>query len=989
MEMLTTILLYSAMALGADMANLAPQAPPLSPVRSTILIFLHDTSASTRKSPTPGTAQAALLHMVNLAELSKQPVSIAVVCFGGDGVTVFGDGNKPTAAYAKLRSELTTQFPSPAGATPMDEGFEKTLQMVRELTGNEHVCVVLMTDGQPDSGKLRPEDFPDIAAEIERRRKAVLQKYQDFPPGIIQHYASQFESEIRTPGTETFNQIYEPQRRLEFQKTLEHAAALGKQGVRLVTLNFGPPIPQLQEIHRAAAATPTDMVVTDPNQVIAKLHALGVTALPRIVIPPPLDCPAQPGSFTTTIEAPLDPIAEAALVTLEFAPAIAGFDRHATLKAIVGGNELPFASSNTDTHRMLAFDAKGNVATATILLDTIPSDARAVFRFESPSGSLHVPACTAYTFLRLSESVSADFRPSFASQESIGPFRVSPDHSTIFRAQLRTEGEPKPYPLQQVEVVLHDVRTRAVLRLGTHPDPQSPGVFLSDKTRVPAGIYDAELHLILESGAAFSLTLHRHLTSETTAEAIYVEIPPRTADAVDDMSASPSHIDFGQIGDVEATRSIVLTLRSLDTQYPITAIPSFTLADPQGSVPSDPWITFDPPRLVLPPGRAEKLRLTLRLPDRIEENIEDGPFEGKLILLNSDLGQPLVLRRYEKIVGADDDAPVDRITFTLKRPSFILKAPYTFRNWLKTGSDGSLSLPIFVSIGPLERQVTFEVAHDGRDLRTITVLPSQSFVDSSGRRLPSARLVPAEGAELTQDIAPGHTGRWCFRFFSDEDCSVERAFTTIDVSAPGLATQHLSVVLKRRDPPLASTIRIACWIAAGVCLCFALVALFCRFRIRRFVTGAAYVLSLQKPLRGALVVQAGRRRGTQIVSEGPLRVNFPGERKARNIPARRPLPIDPDAISPARPLILQVLRPDGSEGPRLAVNEVILGSDGNPELCVDVTSGGSFDDQRVRSGRSFRRAVLAGAVCILLAATLHYPGVIRGAQWIHDFFNIS
>ena len=263
------------------------------------LIFLVDYSGSIAGFNPPDTTQALLLHAINLAELAQQPVTIAVVFFGGNGVRVVGDPQgMPTAAYATLRQVLAN-WPKPTGATPMDEAFAAALKIVRKLQRDCSATVMLLSDGQPESGHLHPEDFPAIAAEMTHRREAITKKYQGFPPEILQHYLRQLEQEWATPGTEEFNRLYRVQLTAEFERTLEHAAALAKGKVRFVTVDFAGGIPELATIHQAAAGTPGDLVLTSPNAVIGKLHGLGLTALPRVVLPPSRSYDAQPGAFPT------------------------------------------------------------------------------------------------------------------------------------------------------------------------------------------------------------------------------------------------------------------------------------------------------------------------------------------------------------------------------------------------------------------------------------------------------------------------------------------------------------------------------------------------------------------------------------------------------------------------------------------------------------------------------------------------------------------
>ena len=129
----TTTLLRAGIALLFAAESLLAGAP-VKPSPPIVQIYLVDRSGSIGEFKPPETMQPALLHCVNLAELSQQPVSIAVIFFGAGGVHVVGDEHgMPTAAYATLRHELTTKWPKPDGETPMDAAFATAVKMVHAL----------------------------------------------------------------------------------------------------------------------------------------------------------------------------------------------------------------------------------------------------------------------------------------------------------------------------------------------------------------------------------------------------------------------------------------------------------------------------------------------------------------------------------------------------------------------------------------------------------------------------------------------------------------------------------------------------------------------------------------------------------------------------------------------------------------------------------------------------------------------------------------
>ena len=986
----TMTLLRAGIALLYAAESLLASAP-VKPAPLIVQIYLVDRSGSIGEFNPPETMQPALLHCVNLAELSQQPVSIAVIFFGAGGVHVVGDEHgMPTAAYATLRHELTTKWPKPEGETPMDAAFATALKMVHALPRDSQVTVVLMSDGEPSSGRLRPEDFPEIATEMKHRREAIIKKYQGFPPEIVQHCVRDLEQAWATPCTEEFTQLYRKQIQAEFQRTLEHATALAKEKVRFVTVDFAGGIPALRDIHQTAGGTTEDLVLTKPSAVIGKLHALGLTKLPRVVVPPPQSHDAQPNSFQSATDVILDPIASAAVITVEFRPAIVDFANNVSLVATVEGKELRFSPQSDDLQCQLAIDGKGNIATATLILDAIPKDGRVTIRFESPRGSLHVPASTVYTYLRLSEGTTIDFRPSFTPPEALPPYAVSSNHRAVWTCALRTKGDPKPYQLRGVEAVLCHTRTRTASRLEMKADPQSPGVFASEEMALPMGCYDAELHLLFPSGAKFSVTLPRHIDSVIRDEAITLEVCQPGASLQNPAGNLIGHIDFGPLGDKATSKTVIIVLRTLETDYPVTVAPSTLIADAQGTSPHQPWITFDKPQVTLQPGRAEKLRAVLTLPKQIEEAIQDGPFEGKLSLVRPDLQQPIPLKRYTKICGVDENEPVERVTFTLARPNMTIMAYHACRNRIKLTSDHKITLPIHISIGqPFQRTVTIEVTHDSLLPRDVTALPAAIFTDADGREVPAVRLVPVTDMPLTQQIVPGESGRWVLHFAVDNDCPTDKVFGTLDLSAPGMNTQHVSVFVERRNPLLAATIRVACGILAALCAIVAIQAIVRRFRARDFRTGQTHILTPKRPLKGALAVAAARNGTIQLTSEETMKVSRHGEPKPKLCAPQRPVSIDPSEVTPSRPLRLELCSPDGKPSQSFEITECLATDDGSPEVHLEVASGEGADQQRAQHSRRVRSMLAVAAASGLLAMTIGYPIVITSAQWLFDFFTFS
>ena len=795
------------------------------------------------------------------------------------------------------------------------------------------------------------------------------------------------ETLFQTQDSAEFQQLYDLQVREEYQKTLQHAATLKRRAVRFVTVDFAGGIPQLKEIHESGGGREQDLLTISPSNVISKLGDLGLTEMSRVIRRVPESLPADPTNFTRSLTVPIDDVAAQALVTLEFHPAIEDFAKHVSLKVHVDGTETEFSLQNDDPDRMLAFDGRGNVATATLRLDTIPRSGQITFEYESPDSSLAVPACTVYTYLRLDEKLRGEFRPEFAAADTRAPYAVSPNQPARWIFALRRADLPKPDAVKSAEAVLREVRTGSELRLDIQPDPQAPGIYKTDEIQIPSGLYDVQLHITLPSGARFRLRLRRHILSQDVEEILTIDFPLATGDNRDAVSFDRGHIDFGEIGDETTRRSIPVTLRTLGIKYPVTVLPQMHLADAQGNVPNTPWITFSRTRITLQPGRGETIRLRLSLPERIAEAITDGRFEGQLSFLRIDTNQPLILKRLRQITGVSDDDPADLISFTLRRPRLTFTAPRCFRDSVQTHSNGTTVLPINVAIGQaFTRQVVVEARHDSVLTRSITLTPTSVFYDSTGRQVPSIRIIPLESTPLTQEVAPGACGRWAFQFILDENCQVPEAASSFDMSAPGLVPQHVVLKVRRRDPQLGSTVRSVFWIVAAIAGCLAIRAAFHWARSGRFRTGQRHLITTEKPLKGALAIATTPRGDVQLVPQRKMTMHYQGDRRDQVVVPQRGVPIDAARIGPHRPLTIQLDPDQGVDGRCLEVHECLITPGESPELDVEVASGGQFDSQTRGAGRRVRRRLALVAGCIVLAATLNTPCVLRAAQWVYDLF---
>jgi hypothetical protein len=966
------------------------RARPIAPAdqtSGTVMILLVDKSESMAHLPEPDVDQAFLTELIQLARLSGRAVRIAAIVFGGEGVKVFGDDHQmPTAAHASLHRALIRDWPKPAGGTPLEAALQECVRMVGAQPPRTDVTVVLCGDGRPDSGRLRPEAFPGVKAEMDRRLKALHEKYQGHPASILHRLAERLETAWKDPETEEFRALYAVQAKAEYARTLEHAAALKKAGIRFVSVDYAGGIPELQEIHREAGGRPADLVLaTPPTTVIPKLHSLGLTALPRVIVQAPRPFPAEPARFEGTYELRLDPIGEAALVTLVFEPPVAEFTRHATLEAEVGGNRTSFTEENREPDRIVSLDSAGRVATATLVLDAIPPDGRVVLRYRSPAASLHLPACTAYVHLRIADALAPDFRPVHVPADARPPFRVSPNHPARWVAALRTAADPKPHPIKAVEPVLRNLRDGSEVRLSLAPDPQSPHAFAGEGVRVPPGLHDVDLHVVLESGAQMVLRLPRHVEGREGDEALTMEIPLPAGGQAEGTSLSRGHVDFGEVGDGSTGVRIPILIRSAGVDYPVAVAPSIDgLADREGTAPEKPWITFDRPRVLLQPGRAERLALILRVPEPIEDRIVDGAFAGRLSFERSDLGQVVPVRRYRSISGVPDDEPVDRVTFTLSRPRMETAAPRGLGNAIRRAGDGTLRLPIHVSIWqPFRRTVTIRATHTSSGPREITALASAPFVDDEGKQIPSIRLVPARGCALSQVVPRGGSGTWSFDLEVDDDRALSRGFGDVLLSGPGLPPSRIRVEVLPRRPLLGPLLKGGLWALAGLLAILALGAARRCVAARRFRAGEGFVIPAGQPLDDLFTFEVTRAGDPRVMVHRPLTWRF-GDEKPRPAAENRTIPLAPDRLRAGHGLVLEERPDDDGEGRIVRITQVLPVGDGPPELEGEIIAAGPFAEQAARHARGALRCALLAGLAAAAAFTLFTPAVLAACQWLID-----
>ena len=979
---LTAILIGLCLAVATAQAqNAQPGGTAKNDAKTKTIIILVDYSGS--MAALEDTNEPFTCHLLKLAELSGEPVAFTVIFFGGDGVQVFPAKGGPTTGHKSLHHDLAKNWPRPKGETPLDAAMQEAVRIVGSLPRGSDVSVILLTDGEPDSGYLRPEAFPEVKAEIDRMVKAIQAK--GYPPAITQQLLARFEKETQDPPTEVFKRLYLIQCKAEFNKTLDHAKALKQAKVRLVSVDYVGGIAALKQIHDAAGGKENDLVVVHPaSTVIAKLHKLGLTAMPRVVVQDPVFLPEDSKAYERSIPLKFDPIGDRALVTLVFEKPVADFGKHLLLEVSFDGNTYSFSEKNEEPARILSFDGAGKVATAHLVLDRLPADRQVTVTLKSPSLSMTMPALSVYAHLRVGKDIVAQFRPHHAPADAAGPFRISPNQEVRWIAAFRSKENSKPYAMKSIEAIFKNVHTGEEFRLETHLDPQVAFTFASEPARVPRGTYDVTLQTVLESGASITTLLPRHVQSELAEECIALEITQKTNKDAEYFSFQPGHVDFGEIGDDRTGGKVAVIVRSMGVPFDIPVEVSVeSLVDSQGKSPKVPWIIPDRKNILLKPGRPEVVFLSVNVPKEIEEELSDGLFKGQLSFVRKDLGEPMPVKRFQSIAGVPDDEPPDLISFTLRRPKLEVRAPRCLRNSLRTDKDNRVVLPIRETIAkPFARTVTLTVLHTSVVARQVTVLTEATFVDTDGRQIPFVRLVPVDPDKHTCEVGPGQSAQWTFRFEADESFDLRKATGRMVVSGPGLPTTHITVEILPRASLLGRTWQLSLWILGVVMVILMLLALIRFWRAWKFREGNEVAVTEARPLAGFFQIKATGKNQITLQPQRPIMYGYGDEPKKR-LSENGPLTVKSDSLSPSKPLVIEERTSDGSEGWIITLHEIFFDP---AEIRGEITSAPAQFAEASRNWRQVRRWFLLAIGSMLAAAMFFTPSVVCVAQWIYDFF---
>lgn len=955
------------------------------------VVILNDRSDSISKLDPPDQTQAMELQFLDLSQLSGDQTKVAIINFGGvDGLTVFaGDDGLPTSETNTLKHRVLKEFPKLAGATPMDMALELSQQMVSKLPSGTKVTVVLISDGRPESGWLRPKDFPEVAKAMERQRTVLLERcrVRGYSDKITQDLIRQQEQQWADGTTKECEELYRQfQIPAELKKVLQLAQALAKAPVRFVSVDFGGGIAELRDIHQAAGGVPSDLVVCKADEVIRNLHKLGLTELPGVVKQEVREISANPKAFHADYVMPLDPLAAKTVVTFQFHPAIVDWDKHLKLRANVRGTEISLTADNVDERYTVALNGKGHLATVTVVVDT-PGDGQVTLHLESPNQSLSMPAASLFSHFRLREGTAIDFRPAHAAAEAKPTFQIAPTHPAVWRFAIQVAGSTQGVPFKGADAILKNERTGDEIKLPLSNDPQFVGRFVSPPTKLPVGKFDAIVSIVTATGATVRIKLPQHVESLLRSESVSLQIPFSADGTIDGASFHPARIDFGgELGDAVTKRYIDLILRSREMDYPLDVVPEIVLADSAGHVVPKEWIKFSRPELTLHPGQAVKLRATLTLPSTYEESVEDGPFTGMFAPVRKDSRQPLQVVPFEKISGGKDDEPVNRVVFVLSRPQPELHSNWAMREWLKASKDGPTNLPVQVAIRlPFERTVTVDVTNTSTISRTFKLLPGGRISDADGRTIHGIELLPTSDSDATRELAPGETGRWTFQFRTDSSVLVKSAEAALHLSAMGLRPQLIMVPIRIRSPLLGPHVKTASIWGAALFGVLAVVSLRRRTIHKAASTGQILLASVKKPIAGLISVVTTSTGSVQLVAERKCQVQMPGEARSRTVHAQQRIAAL-GTISPQHPIRFEFPGEDNTPPRVIEVTDVAVGSESDAQIQAVIAAGGESDREAVRaSQKTFRNSTLA-IVCLALALTITAPGVVTAIQWVFDVF---
>lgn len=951
-----------------------------------MLIFLVDYSGSIAKLE--DWTQPLVTQVVRAAELTQSNRQIAVIFFGGKGVQVKG----PTATYASLHQELIKSWPRPEGATPLDEAMEQAVKICKNLPSRTRTTVVLFTDGKPDSGRLRPETFPPMKTAIEQLLAKEKEQNPDLPEAFLQQFLAKLERKLldSPASVPIYHNIQLP---LEYKKTLQHAAELKGTGARFLLFDYSGKIPELKEIHDAAGGAKEDFILAlPPRSILPIAHKLGLAGSSRRVCAlDPQEFKGQASSYSFNYTCRLDPVAGAGLITAVFHAPLPNYGNDVLLSALVQGKKTEFPASNDQPDLFLARDSAGNVVTATWMLPALPPDRNIALQFSSPQSTFSFPGMTLYVHLRLADDVFLDFRPVALPKEAEPPFRLSPHHPTAWVVAYRSKTTGQTFPLKGAEILFQQQRDRSAREhLTAAPDPHAKDALVTESKRFATGIYDAEVHLSTDTGAKSTVHLPGYLESQEANERLRLSMvyqakldQPEAEGATHD----PSHPDFGEVGDETTEAKLFLYFTTADIDYPLTVVPKIVeLADSAGTPLTQVWITYQPSRLTILPDKRVRLTLLLKMPAQVQDELKDGVVKGKIQFYREEGPQVGVIRG-DRVSGVADDAPVDVVSFNLRRPTFTVSLPRCWRNNVYA-NQGKTGFPLQVAIAhPFQETYYLDIRHDSLLTRSATVTIQPLFRDQQQKTIPAVFL---KLAETTQDIPPKKRARFPLVLELGNDFQVTDGELQITIQGPGMPTQVLYARLWVRRPLLGKEVQYGLF-GLAVFLLVSAIPFYARYRkANRFRAESHHSFGHGGTIADLGKVQMESAGSCRLTLLRPCLLRLPGENQDKEFPANKSVRFKIADLHPSRPLVLSALATDDAEPMTIALtdSEQTGRTPKDCRLMGEVQEAGHLGEQAQKSWRTVVIRFLLAMVATGLAVFLFQWPVLQWAQYVFDFFTL-
>jgi hypothetical protein len=935
-----------------------------------VVIYLVDRSGSVGMLEVPDTVEAAIVHQVQVAQLARTPAKFLVVVYSGQGVTVIGDKEgQPTLAYETFLERLHAEFPRPNGTTPLVEALTAALKVIKALSPGQRVTVIHCGDGQP-CGPFDPDRYPSVAKFIADRTAAAT---RDVRPEDQQAKVDELHRQWADPESPDGKLLHALWLKEEFAECKRVAAGCRDRNVRFVSIDFNG-LSTLKELHEAAGGAPDDYLLVKPaSRLIDVLHERGLTRYDGVLVSKPIEV-KESDSERNVVGIRLNKFANSALVTAVFREPVPQFTDHLRAGFKVDGRVTELSADGGDPSARLSYDNAGRVATASLLLPTMPSNHAVAFACRRRDQS-KLPPLTIYIHERLKTSLQVVLRPLNSKPNDTPPFVVSPDQPVIWQSYLEDAETGAPLPLAAIDVVLRETRQQTAQRLDLVKDADTDGLFKSPAAmQLAQGQYDAEVSISVGRSEPLLLRLPEHIKSQLGDEHVTLEIDPET-------SASITAIDAGELGDAVVEAVVKCRLRAGGATYPLPVQLSVVeLVDAAGTPLPGEIVKLSQTELALQPGQPSTfVQIRFKLPEHLGHT-PDGPVVGRLAITRTDTKRPL---RVEPYGDSDGDTAQNEIRFYLRRPIIKLSAQRAWRNEL-ISHKANASWPVHVRIWrPMRRGMELCVSHTSQIDRDVSVVLSGPFRTAEGRTYPNLKLMPRAGGQSSQIISAGGSACWKFDLAIPADLPDKSVSTTLQVFGPGLRSSTIPVVIDSRRPLLGPALQRVFTALASVLSASGLVRFVRAWRLRKYRRGAPVDIRAGESF-DFLTVRAGRP-GEAVLEFDAAGVTRRYRDDSNGLPVNSRETLTPVDVSDANPLLFSVEK-EGS--PLTIAIERIETDPTGPVLQARIDDPGTYDDLRTRNGRKLRRAICAATISAAAATYIYHESVVSLLQWCSDAISL-